>query len=102
MERLFSKWAEKQNHINSSKIVGKKEANIFVNENIANHAKRCPDFAFFSGLRLDEERDVHAIAAIRKYLNFKVIFWFSWVNKMSTEKDSVDDMMMYARVGDYE
>ncbi|KAL3904911.1 MAG: hypothetical protein SGARI_004703 [Bacillariaceae sp.] len=100
MERLLNTWIGSQGDHISGTVLGEKEANIFLNNSVSNHAKRCPDFAIFGGSRLDDDGDIRAVKAVGKYMNPQVIFQFSWGNEIGREKDAVDDMMMYAGVGE--
>jgi hypothetical protein len=104
MERLFLTWVGNQDNLHNSNMLGEKEANVFLNDSVDKNAKRCPDFAIFSETRLDEEGDIGAIKSVGKYMNPRVIFQFSWGNEIliGKEKDAVDDMMMYAGLGEYQ
>jgi hypothetical protein len=60
--------------------------------------KRCPDFAIWGPDRLNESEIPRANAG--KAVNPHVIFQFSSCNKFKKEKHAVDDMTMYAGVGE--
>jgi hypothetical protein len=94
----FAKWKEEQGAVLFSRL----EADVFVSKSFELNKKRCPDFAIWGPDRLNERVGVKGNAELKKVMNPHVTFQFSWGNNLEREKLAVDDMSLYAGVGEHE